>query len=79
MKWRVWEEKLLLVLAILEQEEGVLANEIFVDQMALGLPGLWKEVEQICKNVGLPNICKVNSSKKDIKEFMYFHHMKELK
>ena len=38
MMWRVWEEKLLLAKAILKQEEEVLARQVFVYQVALGLP-----------------------------------------
>ena len=79
MKWRIWEEKLLLVLAILEQEEGVLANEVFLDQVSLGLPGLAHEAEEICKVLGMPNICKVRSSKKEIQENIFYNHLKCVK
>ena len=50
MKWRVWEEKLLLVLAMRLQEGEVLAKELFEEQVVLGLPGLASE---ICKTIGI--------------------------
>ena len=82
MKWRIWREKLLLVLAIRNQEEGVLAKEVFREQVDLGLPGLVQEVKVICATIGLPNVCicspdKVN--KKVIKEHIFYHHLKTVK
>jgi hypothetical protein len=79
MKWRVWEQKLLLAKAIMEQEEEVLARQVLVDQVALGLPGLAKEVQEICQIVGLPNICHIGVTKEDIKEMISMNHMKCLK
>ena len=79
MMWRVWEQKLLLAKAIMEQEEEVLARQVYVDQVALGLPGLAKEVQEICLTVGLPDICQTDITKDDIKEKIYWHHMKCLK
>ena len=79
MMWRVWEEKLLLAKAIMEQEEEVLARQVFVDQVALGLPGLAKEVKEICLTVGLPDICQTDITKEKIKENIYWHHMQTLK
>ena len=79
MKWRVWEQKLLLAKAIMEQEEEVLARQVLVDQVALGLPGLAKEVQDICQIVGLPNICHIGVTKEEIKENTSMNHMKCLK
>ena len=56
MKWRVWQEKLLLVMVLRFQEGKVLAKELFEEQVVLGLPGLAVEVSEICSTIGLPNI-----------------------
>ena len=53
IKWRVWEQKLLLILAIRQQGEDVLARQVLEEQVELGLPGLGQEVTNICSKIGL--------------------------
>ena len=48
LQWRIWDEKLLLVLAIRRMEEQTLARDIFEQQLAEGLPGLTEEAARIC-------------------------------
>ena len=82
MKWRVWREKLLLLLAIRQQEEGVLACEMLDAQISLGLPGLAKECTLICHKIGLPDICRGRPervSKDEISEHIFFNHLKSVK
>ena len=79
MKWRVWESKLLLAAAIMEQEGDVLAREIREQQLEMGWPGLGQEVAAICQEVGLPNVCKEQVSKETIKEDIFYNHRKESK
>jgi hypothetical protein len=69
MQWRVWQEKVLLVLAIREQEEGCLAQEVLEEQLGMGWPGLGQEVKEICLNVGLPDATnpKVTIDKEAVK------------
>ena len=55
MKWRVWEEKILLVQAIGRQEVGGLAMEVLEEQINTGWPGLAQEVAEICKDSLLPD------------------------
>ena len=78
-KWRIWEQKLLLAEAILEQEDSVLARQVMEQQLEMDWPGLGQEVATICQEVGLPNICKEQLGKKRIKEAIFYHHMKDLK
>ena len=54
MRWRVWKEKILLVLATREQEDGCLAKEVLQEQIRMGWPGLADEVKNICQDIGLP-------------------------
>ena len=46
-RWRIWESKVLLVLALKGQEKGCLAQEVMKEQMRMGWPGLGQEVKQI--------------------------------
>ena len=59
MKWRVWEQKLLLILAIRQQDDDdvVLAKQVLEEQVELGLPGLAQEASDICSQIGLADIC----------------------
>ena len=82
MKWRVWREKLNLVLSIRRQEEGVLACQLFEEQVSLGLPGLVPEVRDICQSIGLPDITRGrpdNVSNKKVEEHIFYTHLKCLK
>ena len=79
MKWRIWESKLLLMMAIKEQEDGVLARQILDQQLEMKWPGLSQEVAAICQEVGLANICQEPMDKKTIKEAIFYNHLKELK
>ena len=80
-RWRIWQEKVLLVLALKQQEEGCLAKEVLEEQMRMGWPGLGQEVKEICEKIGLPDAtCKtVNIEKEAVKEAILLHHHKHLK
>ena len=78
-KWRIWQSKLLLLTAIKEQEDDVLARQILEQQLGMKWPGLSQEVAAICQEVGLPNICQEPVDKKKMNEAIFFNHLKELK
>ena len=78
-KWRVYLEKLRLVDAIKRQEDEVLAREVLEQQLLMGWPGLARKVDEICREVGIPNICYKEVDKKTMEEAMFFHHYKALK
>ena len=81
MSWRIKQEKVLLVLALKQQEEDCLAREVLQEQMRMGWPGLGKEVQDICKEIGLPDATdvKVNMAKEDVKEAITVHHLMYIK
>jgi hypothetical protein len=79
MKWRVWEEKICLVKAIREQEDGSLAKEVLNEQLEMGWPGLAREAAEICKEIGLRNVCVEVVDKKEIKEAIFYHHYAMMK
>jgi hypothetical protein len=81
MRFRVYQEKVLLVKAIKEQEEDCLAKQVLEEQVRMGWPGLAGDVQEICQLTGLPDITKpdINIEKSDIKEAMQLSHLKYLK
>ena len=74
MKWRIWEEKLLLVKAIKMLEDDVLAKEVFKQQLEMDWPGLTREAREICQAIGLPDVCTVKVTKHDIQEAVFYDH-----
>ena len=40
MQWRLWEEKVLLLLAIKQQDDDCLAKQVLQEQARMGWPGL---------------------------------------
>ena len=68
MQWLIWEQKLLLILAIRRLEEHNLARQIFNQKLTEGLPGLSDEASKICLELRIPDVCREEVSKEDIKE-----------
>ena len=66
MKFRVMEAK-------------VLAREILEEQLAMGFPGLWQEVRQICVELGLPDDTRMDVQKEQVREAIQLNSLKELK
>ena len=81
MKWRIWEAKILLVLAIWEQEDSCLARQVLQEQVRMGWPGLAREVRDICHKIGLPDatIEEQIIEKEAVKEAISIDHLQYLK
>ena len=81
MKWRIWEAKILLVLAIWGQEDSCLARQVLKEQVRMGWPGLGREVRDICQKIGLPDATneEVQLEKEDVKEAIKIDHLQYLK
>ena len=79
MKWRVWQEKILLAQAIRNQEEGGLASEILEEQLAMAWPGLGKEVSEICAHLKLPDASRMEIDKETIQKAVRYDHLKAVK
>ena len=67
------------MLAIRRQEEGGLAREVLEEQLAMGFPGLGQEVSSICRNIGLPDACRLDVTKEEVKEAIRLDHLMMLK
>ena len=79
MRWRIWREKLRMVDDIRKLDQKTLAKQIFDEQLYLDLPGLLKEVKQICEEIGIADICKTEVVEEEIEEAITTHHLKALK
>jgi len=78
IKFRIWKLKVMLVMRIRTQERS-LAKAIYEEQVAMGWPGLAKEVEDICKEIGVRNVNKEMISKEELEEAVSFADYKEMK
>ena len=81
MRFRIFQEKVLLVLAIKEQEDNCLAKEVLQEQVRMGWPGLAQEVQKICQQTGLPDATadNVRIDKETLKEAIKLRHLKFMK
>ena len=59
MKWRVWQEKLMLLQRIKQQEKTTLSRQVYEEEKANYWPGLAKEVTDICSQLGIPDLNNV--------------------
>lgn len=79
MKGHVWKEKLLLIRAIKNQEEGCQARQVLEEQLDLGLLGPAAEATKICETLGIPDICRESVEKDEINKAIKHHHHMSLK
>ena len=68
MKYRIWEEKCLLLSRVHSLEEGSLAKSIYEVAEENGWPGLGRDVRQICEQIQIPDLNKYNQRKQEIKK-----------
>ena len=81
MRHRIWQQKILLVLAIWQQEEGSLARQVLEEQVRMDWPGLAREVQEICGQTGLPDVTDKNVilDKASVKDAIKVNHLQYLK
>ena len=79
IKWRVWQEKLLLLMRIRNHEESVLCRQIYEEAKAKGWPGLGQEATAICQTLNIPDDNTEFVSKTVIKDAVFNHHQFEMK
>ena len=78
-KWRIWEQKLMMVRRLQQQDTRSLARRVYETQLRLGLPGLAKEVSNICNIIKIPDINFNNVNKEKIQEHLFYHHYRDMK
>ena len=79
MKHRIWQEKILLVMAILKMKKEVLSRRVLKEQLENNYPGLGQEVRRICEELSIPNVTKSMVQKQMLKRAILIHHCKEIK
>ena len=75
---RVWVEKVCLVGRIFHtgKEKENLCREVLEVQLAMGWPGLTKEVQEICKTVGLRDVTQKYLNREEVIEYIQYYDMK---
>ena len=80
METKVALEKVCLVTTTLhDREENNYAREILEEEIFQGWQGITKEVQDICKVMGLPDATKVRVGRKEAKEAMSLHNISIIK
>ena len=78
MKWRIWQEKILLILRIKNHEKGTLCRDVYEEAKAKSWPGLGQEVSEICNVLGIPDANVVVVSKQEVKKAIFEHHYSDM-
>ena len=64
------------MVAIRNLSEETLAKQVFREQKDLGLPGLVKEVQDICKKVGIRDISEEDVTKEEMEDALVTYNLK---
>ena len=78
MKWRIWQEKILLLLRIKKHNEEALCRQVYEEGRSRGWPGLGQEVSAICKELGIADVNEQMVSKCDVKKAIFENHYNEM-
>ena len=68
MKWRIWLEKILLLMRIKKHEEGTLCRQVYEEGKKNNWPGLGQDVTKICQILEIPDVNEVMVSKTKCKK-----------
>ena len=79
MKWRVWQEKILLLMQIRSHDTDTLCRLIYEEGKSRGWPRLGQEVTDICQNLNIPDVNHNLVPKSVVKEAIFEHHYSEMK
>jgi hypothetical protein len=77
-KWRIWEEKCLLLLRIQNLEDGSLAKNIYLEAEANNWPGLGREVKDICQQPKIQDLNKYRLTKQEIQQAIEKSHQEDM-
>ena len=78
MKWRIWEEKCLLLVRVQSLEKGSLAKNVYEVAEHKGWPGLGREVRNICQLVGISDLNTHSLRKHEIKKAIAKSHFEDM-
>ena len=78
MKWRIWEEKILLLIRIKQHGTDVLCRQVYEESMKHDWPGLGQEVAEICAKIGISDVNRTKVNKSDVRKAVFEHHYEEM-
>ena len=78
MKWRIWQEKLLLILRIKNHGNETLCKQVYEEGKKNGWPGLGQDAEKICRMLEIPDVNYSDISKQDVRKAIFEHHRKDM-
>ena len=78
MKWRIWQEKILLIMRIKKHDENTLCRQIYEEGKKHDWPGLGQEVADICNVLGIPDVNTEEISKSEVKQAIFENHYDEM-
>ena len=74
MKWRLWQEKIFVLMRIRNHSEDTLCIQIYEEGELREWPGLGQEVKEICKTLYIPDNNKEFIPKHVVKNAVVHHH-----
>ena len=74
MKWRVWQEKILLLMRIKKHNVNTLCRKIYEEGKKNSWQGLGQEVAEICNVLGIADVNNTEISKRDVRETIFENH-----
>ena len=78
MKWRIWQEKILLLIRIKSHGLDTLCRQVYEEGIRHDWPGLGQEVTKICAEIGIADVNKSVVAKSEIKKAIANNHYEEM-
>ena len=78
MKWRVWQDKILLLMRIRSHGYETLCKDVYKEGRGKGWPGLEKEESEIFEEMGIPDANYSLVPKNIVKETIFKHHYSDI-
>ena len=78
MKWRIWQEKILLLIRIKSHGLDTLCRQVYEEGVRHDWPGLGQEVTKICDEIGIADVNNSMVAKSEIKKAIINHHYEEM-
>jgi hypothetical protein len=78
-KWRVWKDKIMLVKRMQKQDTSTLSRQVYEKQLQLNLPGLAREVSDICEQIRIADVNYCEVKNETIEDAIFFNHYKNMK
>ena len=74
MKWRLWQEKIFILMRIRNHSEDTICRQIYEEGELREWPGLGQEVKEICKTLDIRDNNKEFIPKHVVKNAVVHHH-----